>query len=45
MSMPSSIDLLECFGKCVAAYLLQAGKMRDRDFVDRPAAYSVDYFM
>ena len=33
------------FGKCVAAYLLQAGQMRNRDAVHRPAAYSADYFM
>ena len=38
-------DLSRRSGKCVAAYLLQTGQMRDRDIVDRPAAYSFDYFM
>jgi len=29
----------------VAAYLIQAGQMRHRNIVERPAAYSVDDFL
>ena len=38
-------DLSYRFEKYVAAYLIQAGQMRHRDIVDRPVAYSVDYFL
>ena len=44
--MMKDVDALSRrFGKCVAAYLIQTGQMRHRDIVDRPAAYSVDYFL
>ena len=44
--MMKDVDALtRRFGKCVAAYLLQAGQMRNRDCVVRPAVYSADYFM
>ena len=39
------IDALSrLFGRNVAAYLVQAIRIRQRDLVDRPTAYSFDYF-
>ena len=44
--MMKDVDALSRrFGKCVAAYLIQAGQMRHRYIVDRPVAYSIDYFL
>ena len=44
--MMKDVDALSRhFGKCVTAYLIHAGQMRYRNIVDRPVAYSVDYFL